>query len=96
MATDYDAPRRTAEDEQDRKAEVLEAARQTTSKPLIVDDEANLGDDLELPGADLSHVALAVTVVPEQDDEFTCAQCFLVKHQSQRNTPGTDVCADCA
>ena len=96
MATDYDAPRRSAEEEQDRGIEVLDAASQATKKPLVVDDEANLGEDLELPGADLSDVTLAVTVLPEQEDEFTCTQCFLVKHESQRNTAEVEVCADCA
>jgi hypothetical protein len=96
MATDYDAPRRSAEEEQDRGIEVLDAASQATKKPMVVDDEANLGEDLELPGADLSDVTLTVAVVPEQADEFTCTQCFLVKHESQRNRAGAEVCADCA
>ena len=61
-------------------------------------DEAELNENLELPGADLSGEELTVRVVPKQEDEFTCSSCFLVHHRSrlagERN--GLPVCRDCA
>ena len=67
--------------------------------PARIDvDEAELNENLELPGADLSGEELTVRVLPKQEDEFTCSSCFLVHHRSrlagQRN--GQPVCRDCA
>lgn len=98
MATDYDASRKS-EDEQ--KEESLEARRLTsgeqdkTSGKLDV-DEAELAESYELPGADLSAETLSIEVTPKQDDEFTCTGCFLVQHESRREAPGVDLCRDCA
>ena len=42
---------------------------------------------------------LTVHVVPRQDDEFTCSQCFLVHHASQLDhvdANGNPVCTECA
>ena len=106
MATDYDASRKT-EDEQ--KEESLEARRLATGEQdktsgKIDEDETELVDALgvdahrahELPGADLSHETLSIEVMPKQTNEFTCTSCFLVQHVSRRSSPGADVCADCA
>ena len=92
MATDYDAPRKT---EEDRANESLEALKTTSA--VVDEDEADLADSFELPGADLSHEELQVTVLPEQSDEFTCASCFLVRHRSQiaREKGGLAYCVDC-
>ena len=61
-------------------------------------DEAELNENLELPGADLSGEELTVRAVPQQADEFTCSSCFLVHHRSrlagERN--GQPICRDCA
>jgi hypothetical protein len=98
MATDYDASRKT-EDEQ--KEESLEARRlasgdQDKTSGKVDEDEAELADTYELPGADLSHETLSIEVTPKQADEFTCTACFLVQHDSRRSVPGTDLCRDCA
>ena len=98
MATDYDASRKT-EDEQ--KEESLEARRLTSgdqdkTSGKVDEDETDLAETYELPGADLSHETLDVEVVPKQTDEFTCTSCFLVQHESRRSSPGVDLCADCA
>ena len=98
MATDYDASRKT-EDEQ--KEESLEARRLTSGEQdktsgTIDEDEAAVAESYELPGADLSHEILSVEVTPKQADEFTCTRCFLVQHVSRRSSPGADVCGDCA
>ena len=96
MATDYDAPRdaEATAAEQTASLDALRAQAPTTQ--VTVDDEANLLEDLELPGADLSHEVLAVDVVPQMADEFRCDRCFLVVHRSRRAKPGVDVCVDCA
>ncbi|KRF34072.1 DUF4193 domain-containing protein [Nocardioides sp. Soil805] len=98
MATDYDASRKS-EDEQ--KEESLEARRLTSGEQdktsgKIDEDETELAESYELPGADLSHEVLSVEVTPRQNDEFTCTSCFLVQHVSRRAAPGTDLCRDCA
>ena len=98
MATDYDASRKT-EDEQ--KEESLEARRLTSGEQdktsgTIDEDETDLAEAYELPGADLSHEILSVEVTPRQADEFTCTGCFLVQHVSRRSSPPADLCSDCA
>lgn len=98
MATDYDAPRKQDEE---LKADSLDelASRRSDNQSNSVDvDEAEAADGFELPGADLSNVELSVAVIPAQDDEFTCSQCFLVHHRSQLASEenGLPVCSECA
>lgn len=98
MATDYDAPR-TSEEEQ--KEESLEARRLVTgdqdkTSGKVDEDENELADSFELPGADLSHEVLSIEVMPRQADEFTCSGCFLVQHVSRRSSPTANLCRDCA
>jgi hypothetical protein len=98
MATDYDASRKT-EDEQ--KEESLEARRLTSgdqdkTSGKVDEDEAEAAESYELPGADLSHETLDIEVTPKQAGEFTCAACFLVQHDSRRSTSAANLCSDCA
>src|SRR3954452_2688719 len=84
MATDYDASRKT-EDEQ--KEESLEARRLTSgdqdkTSGKVDEDETELAESYELPGADLSHETLSIEVTPKQADEFTCTACFSFSTQS--------------
>ena len=61
-------------------------------------EDADNPAGFELPGADLSDLELDVVVLPAQADEFTCVECFLVKHRSQvaeERSIGA-VCLDCA
>lgn len=98
MATDYDAPRHRDEDQED-SIEELKAARRPSAKSAIIDeDETELAENLELPGADLSNEELAVIVLPAQANEFTCADCHLVYHRSQlAQAKGKRFfCSDCA
>ncbi|MEV7429056.1 MULTISPECIES: DUF4193 family protein [unclassified Nocardioides] len=97
MATDYDASRKT---EEEQKEESLEARRLAAidakgSSGKVDEDEAEAAESFELPGADLSHEELSIEVTPKQDNEFTCQRCFLVQHVSMR-VAGTDECRDCA
>ncbi|GAA3382434.1 DUF4193 domain-containing protein [Cryptosporangium minutisporangium] len=99
MATDYDAPRRTEESELGEDSLEELKARRTDSQSGSVDvDEAEVAEGFELPGADLSGEELTVKVLPMQNDEFRCSQCFLVHHRSQlaEEKNGQYVCTECA
>ncbi|MGQ0623433.1 MAG: DUF4193 domain-containing protein [Sporichthyaceae bacterium] len=98
MATDYDAPRKTDDDEAADSIEELKSRRVDKSAGVVDVDEADLAECLELPGADLSGVELSVRVLPRQADEFTCSSCFLVHHRSQLASEKGDIllCRDCA
>ncbi|MBU6347650.1 MAG: DUF4193 family protein [Actinomycetales bacterium] len=98
MATDYDAPRKTDTEEENESLEELKAQSATKGSTNIDIDEADLAENLELPGADLSDESITVMVIPKQADEFTCSRCFLVQHLSQqaKKTKDGPVCNDCA
>ncbi len=96
MATDYDAPRKTEDD-----AESIEALKERVPDTLsgVVDvDDADNPNGFELDGSDLSDLELDVVVLPPQADEFTCMNCFLVKHRSQLDHDGPlgPICVECA
>ncbi|WP_438352924.1 DUF4193 domain-containing protein [Microbacterium sp. CJ88] len=96
MATDYDAPRKTEDD-----SESIEALKERVPDKLsgaVGDEDADNPSGFELPGADLSDLELDVVVLPAQEDEFTCASCFLVKHRSQLDHDSADgpICKECA
>ena len=97
MATDYDAPRKTDDDQDESSIEVLTARRTKTAVGLADLDEGNHGP-IELPGSDFSDEQLVVTVLPRQADEFTCTDCRLVQHRSRliRHTRRESICQDCA
>ena len=97
MATDYDAPRKTEEDLSEDSIEALKARRTEKPSAVVDEDESDLAEGYELPGADLSGEELLVRVLPPQADEFTCASCFLVRHRSQvaREKDGLKYCKDC-
>jgi hypothetical protein len=96
MATDYDAPRDAEATAAEQTASLDALRAQAPVAQVQTDDEANLLEDLELPGADMSHEILSIDVVPQMADEFRCERCFLVVHRSRRAKPGIDVCVDCA
>ena len=96
MATDYDAPRKSEEEEKDESLEALKSRREDKHSGRVDEDEAEAAESFELPGADLSHEELAIEVKPAQGDEFTCLSCFLVHHRSQLVDETTMICRDCA
>ena len=98
MATDYDAPRKQDEDLREDSLEQLKARRNSDQSGQVDEDEVEAAEGFELPGADLSNVELSINVVPAQDDEFTCSECFLVHHRSQLafEEDGQPVCSYCA
>jgi hypothetical protein len=96
MATDYDAPRKT-DDDSDSIEALKERVPDKMSGSVDVDDADNPGS-FELAGADLSDLDLDVVVLPPQADEFTCMNCFLVKHRSQIHHEEKlgAICLECA
>ncbi|ALO67379.1 hypothetical protein AS189_13865 [Arthrobacter alpinus] len=71
----------------------------TVGRPIAVIDHAEieLADSYELPGGELPPDELALEIIAEQVDEFTCSSCFLVRHRSQlaRENQGMKYCKDC-
>jgi hypothetical protein len=98
MATDYDSPRKTDEELTEDSLQELQARRMDKSSTAIDLDPDDVAESLELPGADLSNEDLSFKVIPRRADEFTCASCFLVHHQSQlAETRGNElICRECA
>lgn len=96
MATDYDAPRKNEDDSESIEA-LKDRVPDKLSGSVDVDADDNAGG-FELPGADLSDVELDVVVLPAQADEFTCVECFLVKHRSQLAGESDlgPICRDCS
>lgn len=97
MATDYDAPRKTDDELSEDSIEELKTRRTDKQSAVVDEDETEAADGYELPGADLSGEELLVRVLPAQEDEFTCASCFLVRHRSQiaKEKGGMFYCKDC-
>jgi len=97
MATDYDAPRNKDDETGTESLEALKAGRTAPQAAMIDVEDADTAEGIDLPGADLSGEELVVTIVPPQEDEFTCMSCFLVRHKSQvaREKDGAKYCRDC-
>ncbi|MDQ0094619.1 DUF4193 family protein [Paeniglutamicibacter psychrophenolicus] len=98
MAQDYD----------DARPEVAEAAENTLQDVRKIDapdaksdqaklEEADISEGTELPGAIVLD-ELVVEVVPQAQDEFFCGQRFTVRHRSQaaEEVDGLTICRDCA
>jgi hypothetical protein len=96
MATDYDAPRKTDDNDSESIVALKERVPDKMSGVVDVDDADNPGS-FELAGQDLSDLDLDVVVLPPQADEFTCVSCFLVKHRSQldHETKLGPICIEC-
>lgn len=98
MVTDYDAPRRGADELETDSLEGLKAAEKENAA-IDDNDDGDIVEPYDLPDADLSGEELSVSVVPKQADEFTCGSCFLVQHRNRIGTvepDGTIICQDCA
>ena len=77
MATDYDAPRRSAEEEVETDS--LEGLKAAETESNGMDEDGEIVEAFQPPQVDLSGEELNVEVVPRQKNEFTCASCFLVQ-----------------
>lgn len=96
MATDYDAPRRRAEDE--LETDSLEGLKAAETESNGMDDDGEIVEAFQPPTPDLSGEELNVKVVPRQEDEFTCSACFLVQSNKRysHDEDGDPICMDCA
>jgi hypothetical protein len=95
MAADYDAPRNAPESDDTMVSIEARAPRQTG---LAADlDDGDASDGFELDAADVDE-ALDVVVLPIQDHEFTCVECFLVRPRLQldHETKLGPICIECA
>jgi hypothetical protein len=93
LATDYDAPRKNDDDTESLEA-IKESEGTSASSDVDADDHA---DSFSIP--EVTREEQDVVVVPKQEDEFTCSECFIVKHHSQKakkNGEYGPVCVDCA
>ena len=88
MATDYDAPRKNDDEPESDSIEELTARQKDQSSEAIEEDENEVAEGFELPGADLSREELSVHVVPQLEDEFTCSECFLLHHRRCHRSAG--------
>ncbi|MGO3146954.1 MAG: DUF4193 domain-containing protein [Leucobacter sp.] len=95
MATDYDAPRKN-DDETTESIEALKERGPSKGTSSLDSEDAD-NPSFDLGGSDLSDVELDVVVLPQQSDEFTCVNCFLVRHRSQhsRDTDLGPICVEC-
>ncbi len=92
MATDYDAQRKNDDD-----TESIEAIKERIpSKPSISEDDVDNVDSFTIP--DVVNEELDFVILPQQENEFTCMNCFLVKPQSQKasKTKLGAICSECA
>lgn len=67
-------------------------ARRAEDKPGEEEDESVL----DLARGEERAETLAIKVLPQQSNEFTCRNCFLVKHKSQLADKKKMFCRDCA
>jgi hypothetical protein len=96
VATDYDKPRTSDTDEAPEQSVVALKAARVPSGASLGDDADPLESELDLPDSDLFEEELTVRLLPRQDDEFTCASCYLVHHHSQLADRRQMICSDCA
>ena len=98
MATDYDTPRvRPGEEPEDDDLNLGKkpGAAAAAAGSDLGDDSGDV-ESFDVPEFDLLDEDLGVKVVIKQADEFTCDRCWMVRHQSQRNTPTSNTCQDCS
>lgn len=93
MATDYDAPRKNDDDHESIEA-IKDRIPEKSAGATDV-DEGEHGEVFLAP--ETIQDDLEVVVLPPQEDEFTCTQCFIVKHHSllSRKTKSGPVCIEC-
>lgn len=97
MATDYDAPRKQ-DDDDTQSIEVLKE-RSPAANPQALDiDETDSVDGFSVPDQVVSDDT-DIVIVPVLDDEFTCSECFIVKHHSLKSSKKGKfgpICIECA
>lgn len=97
MSQDYDEVRPDVAEASERTLKDVQQMDAPSAKNVSSDlEEADLADGHELPGAIVLD-ELVVEVIPQDADEFLCAECFTVRHRCQavRAVPSGFVCRDC-
>jgi len=97
MAADYDAPRNTTEDD---GSESIQGFKERGGQKvgLVADlDDGDTSGGFELDAPDLE-ATVDVVVLPIQENEFTCVECFLVRPRLQMDHQSKlgPVCIECA
>jgi hypothetical protein len=97
----FEEPEEEEEEAEESEADPIEAepAEASLEELLSKRTDVNVVEDDEETLLDLSRdermESLTFRAVPKQANEFVCASCFLVKHQSQLADPANNLCRDC-
>ncbi len=83
-------------DEEEEEVGVETSLDELAKRAEDVEEEDDEEIILELERGDDKAEALVEKVIPPQANEFTCRNCFLVKHQSQLADKKRMLCRDCA
>jgi hypothetical protein len=83
-------------DEEEEEAAVETSLDELAKRAEDVEEDEDEELILELERGDDKAEALVEKVIPPQANEFTCRNCFLVKHQSQLADKKRMLCRDCA
>lgn len=98
MAQDYDEVRPDVAERSEETLKNVQALDAPNAQTVVEElDEADPVDGQELPGAIIDD-ELVVRVRPQSQNEFTCGECFLVRHHSMLagEEDGVLICRDCA
>lgn len=82
--------------EEEEEASVETSFEELAKRAESTEDEDEDETVIDLGRDDDSKEALVERVVPPQANEFTCTNCFLVKHRSQLADKKKMLCFDCA
>jgi hypothetical protein len=82
------------EEEGQVEASLEELIAKKADRPTITDDDED--ESLLALGRDEARESLTTKVLPVQQNEFVCKNCFLVKHRSQLADRRRQLCRDCA
>lgn len=97
MAADYDAPRNAPDGDSDDTVQSL-ASRGPQATGLVADlDDGDASGGFQLDATDVDEL-VDVVVLPMQEYEFTCVECFLVRPRIQLDHESKlgPVCIECA
>jgi hypothetical protein len=89
------------EEEEEAPEEAVDEPNEASLEELIAKKGEDSGDEdtedepVIEPGREERVETLSVKVVPQQPTEFTCKNCFLVKHRSQLADKKRMFCVDC-
>ncbi|MGH2688645.1 MAG: DUF4193 family protein [Actinomycetota bacterium] len=102
MSKLFEEPEEEEEEAEESEAEPIEAEPAEASLEELLSKRTDVNvveEDEEETLLDLSRdertESLTFRAVPKQANEFVCASCFLVKHQSQLADPAKNLCRDC-